>query len=96
MIDSHIDKEGKRSLFSYTNPYYYNFQGLSFFRFLLIYVEFFRTELNNFILRSYCTTTKANKNQPLITINLVIIYHVEGDTKIISMWQPYTAMSIPH
>ena len=26
---------------------------------------------------------------------MVKIYHVETDTKVISMWQPYTAMSIP-
>ena len=27
---------------------------------------------------------------------MVKIYNVEVDTKVISMWQPYTAMSIPH
>ena len=54
------------------------------------------TELNNFILRWYCTITEANKNQPLITINMVNIYHVEADTEVISMRQPYTAMSIPY
>ena len=52
--------------------------------------------LNNFILRWYCTITEANKNQPLITINMVNIYHVEADTEVISMRQPYTAMSIPY
>ena len=51
--------------------------------------------LNNFILRWYCTITEANKNQPLITIDMVKIYHVEADTKVISMWQPYIAISIP-
>ena len=55
---------------------------------------------NNFILCWYCTIAEANKNQPLITINMVkkIFYlrHVGADTKIISMWQPYTDMSIPH
>ena len=42
--------------------------------------------LNNFILLWYCTITEANKNQPLITIDMVKIYHVEADTKVISMW----------
>ena len=55
---------------------------------------------NNFILRWYCTITEANKNQPLITINMVkrffYLRHVEADTKVISMGQPYTDMSIPH
>ena len=55
-----------------------------------------RIQLNNFILRWYCTIAEANQNQPLITINMVKIYHVEADTKVISMWQPYTAMNIPH
>ena len=54
------------------------------------------TLFNNFILGWYCTIAEANKNQPLITINMVKIYHVEGDTEVISMWQPYTVMSIPH
>ena len=48
------------------------------------------------MLRWYCIKAEANKNQPLVTINMVKIYHVEADTKAISMWQPYTAMSIPH
>ena len=43
---------------------------------------------------------EANKNQPLITIGIVKQYfylrHVGADTKVISMWQPYTDMSIPH
>ena len=56
--------------------------------------KFFK--FNNFILRWYCTIAEANKNQPLITINMVKMYHVEADTKVISMWQPYTAMSILH
>ena len=55
-----------------------------------------RIQLNNFILRWYRTIAEANQNQPLVTINMVKIYHVEADTKVISMWQPYTAMSIPH
>ena len=42
------------------------------------------------------TIAEANKNQLLITINMVKIYPVEADTKVISMWQPYTVMSIPH
>ena len=42
--------------------------------------------LNNFILRWYCTITEANKNQKLITINMVKIYHVEAGTKVISMY----------
>ena len=53
-------------------------------------------ELNNSILRWYCTIAEANKNQPLITINMVNNYHVEADTKVISIRQPYTAMIIPH
>ena len=56
--------------------------------------KFFK--FNNFILRWYCAIAEANKNQPLITINMVKMYHVEADTKVISMWQPYTAMSILH
>ena len=55
-----------------------------------------RIQLNNFILRWYRTIAEANQNQSLVTINMVKIYHVEADTKVISMWQPYTAMSIPH
>ena len=51
---------------------------------------------NNFILRWYYTIAEANKNRPLITINMVKIYHVGADTKAVSMCQPYTAMSIPH
>ena len=51
---------------------------------------------NNFILRWYCLIAEANRNQPLITINMVKIYHVEADTKVISMWQPYTDMNIQH
>ena len=43
-------------------------------------------ELNNFILRWYCTITEANKNQKLITINMVKIYHVEAGAKVISMY----------
>ena len=39
---------------------------------------------------------EANKNQPLITINMANIYHVGADTKVISMRHPDTAMSIPH
>ena len=39
---------------------------------------------------------EANKNQSLITINIVKMYPVEADTKEISMQQPYAAMSIPH
>ena len=58
------------------------------------------TLFNNFILGWYCTIAEANKNQPLITINMVKILfylrHVGADTKLISMWQPYTDMSIPH
>ena len=55
------------------------------------------------MLRWYCTIAEANKNQPLITINMVkflyfffYLRHVEADTKVISMWQPYTDMSIPN
>ena len=60
---------------------------------------------NNFILRWYCLIAEANRNQPLITINMVKIVfflflfylrHVEADTKVMLMWQPYTDMSIPH
>ena len=32
---------------------------------------------------------EANENQPLITINMVKMYPVEADTKVISMGQPY-------
>ena len=53
-------------------------------------------ELNNFILRWYCIIAEANKTQPLITINMVNIYHVEADTKVIPMRRSYTAMNIPH
>ena len=57
-------------------------------------------QFNNFILPWYCTIAEANKNQPLITINMVKFFfylrHVEADTKVISMWQPYTDMSISH
>ena len=58
-------------------------------------------EFNNFILRWYCAIAEANQNQPLITINMVkkfffYLRHVGADTKITSMWQPYTDMSIPH
>ena len=39
---------------------------------------------------------EANKIQPLITIGMVKQYfylrHVGADTKVISMWQPYTDM----
>ena len=34
--------------------------------------KFFK--FNNFILRWYCTIAEANKNQPLITINMVKMY----------------------
>ena len=61
-----------------------------FLTFLFIYL------FNNFILRWECAIAEANKDQPLITINMVKIYHVEEDTKVISMWLPYTAISIPH
>ena len=44
---------------------------------------------NNFNLRWYCTIAEANKNQPLITINMVKMYPVEADTKVISIRQPY-------
>ena len=58
-------------------------------------------EFNNFVLRWYCAIAEANKNQPLITINMVkkfffYLRHVGADTKVTSMWQPYTDMSIPH
>ena len=62
-----------------------------FFIFAFIFFQF-----NNFILCWYCTKAEANKKQPLITINMVKIYYVEADTKVRSMWQPYTAMSILH
>ena len=46
-------------------------------------------ELNNFILSWYCTI--ANKNQLLITINMVKIYHLEADTKAIQyQWGSHT------
>ena len=48
-----------------------------------LYHVFFWIELNNFILRWYCTIAEANKNQPLITIIMVNIYHVEADTKVL-------------
>ena len=57
---------------------------------------FFFFKINNFILRWYCTIAEANKNQPLITINMVKIYPVEADTNVITMRQTFTAMSIPH
>ena len=62
--------------------------------FVFLFLFFF--QFNNFILRWYCTKAEANKKQPLITINMVKIYYVEVDTKVRSMWQPYTAMSILH
>ena len=62
---------------------------------------FFFFKFNNFILRWYCTIAEANKNQSFIAINMVKILffylrRLEADTKVISMWQPYTDMSIPH
>ena len=50
---------------------------------------------NNFILRMYCTRAEVNENKPLITINMVKIYPVEAETKVISMQQGYTVMGIP-
>ena len=49
----------------------------------------------------HCAIAEANKNQPLITINMVKFFHyylrhVKADSKVISIWQPYTDMSIPH
>ena len=49
-------------------------------------INFFFKKFNNFILRWYCTIAEANKNQPLITINMLIfkffyLCHVEADTK---------------
>ena len=55
-----------------------------------------------FILRWYCTIAEFNKNQPIITINTVKIilkFHlrqVEAAIKVVTMWQSYTDMSIPH
>ena len=43
----------------------------------------------------YGTIAEVNENKPPITINMVKIYPVEADTKVISMQQGYTAMSIP-
>ena len=36
-----------------------------------------------------CVIAEPNKNQPLITINMVKMCPVEADTKVISTWQPY-------
>ena len=33
----------------------------------------------------YCTIAEVNENKPPITINMVKIYPVEADTKVISM-----------
>ena len=43
----------------------------------------------------YCTRAEVNENKPLITINMVKIYPVEAETKVISMQQGYTVMGIP-
>ena len=60
------------------------------------FTESFLIQFNNFILRWFCTIAEASKNRPLITINMIKIHPVEADTKVISMWEPETVMSIPH
>ena len=62
----------------------------------LIELYVFVEVAENTFLLWYGTIVEANKNQPLITINMVKMYPVEVGTKVISVRQPHAAMSIPH